>query len=228
MRDSLPEQLYLLGCRLDAERLPDRHRVGLVVRAGALTELLRYGRLTDEYGAPRIRDERPVGDPLLDGILGELLVSGRWSWRRWIDLHWSQTLAAVQERLRADGVITVRRRPLLADRIAVADRQAVELLRRRVVAVLGGAANVPADAASPGVSGEAAAPGPGGEGAHAEVGVTLALAALSGAGELRTVLSRRERWAYRGRIRELIGQVGPPARALRKEIVLLNAARGGA
>ena len=66
--NSLPSMLYLLSIDLDKDQVPDRQKVGYVLRAAALVELDRRGNLTDVDGKVHVARDDATGDPVLDQV----------------------------------------------------------------------------------------------------------------------------------------------------------------
>lgn len=197
--ESLPDRMYLLAYDTEKNRLPWRLELRLVLRAAALTELYLDGRLTDDDGKARIARGGPTGDPLLDELMEQIGAANRpRSWHRWISSR-RGTVRTVRDRLEAGHRIKVERRTILPDRIELRDRRAVKQYTEEVRAAL----RRPAAQAEP---------------------RTAAVLALAARGELRTVLSRRERRHHRKHLRELAVYTGPIADALRKAIQSQRAA----
>jgi hypothetical protein len=201
--ESLPAQMYLLAYDSDKNRLTARSQLGLILRAAALTELYLTDRLTDESGHPRAVDGRPTGDPLLDDLVRQIADHRPRSWHRWIGRQENSTLRAVRDRLEADQVIKVDHRRLLPDKVELRDRHAVQRYADTVRAAL---QRSPARA-------------------DARTASTLALAAR---GEVKTIVSRRERREHRQRLDEFAVYTGPVADALRKAIRTKRAAAASA
>ncbi|MBP2472521.1 hypothetical protein JOF53_001393 [Crossiella equi] len=203
---NLPEQLYLLACDVERGRVPERGKLGRVLRAAALTDLVLRGSLTDDHGRPSVRGVKPTGDQLLDGLCAEISRDKPRKWQAWVQRRPGPALREVQSGLERAGAITVRSRRVLGifpgTAVTVHDPVAREVLRTRVrAAVQEDGALPPAEAA---------------------------LAALAATGELRTVLTGRERRARKQRIRDLAEVAGPAGPALRKAIEALKAAHAAA
>src|SRR6516165_5640308 len=124
--ESLPALLYLLAYDTEKNRMTARSRLGLVLRAAALTDLYLAGRVTDENGKARATgDRRPVGDPLLDEMLQQLAEHQPRSWQGWI-ARGKPAIRTVRTQLEADRCIRVEHRRILADRLELRDRYAVQ------------------------------------------------------------------------------------------------------
>ncbi|MEU8192980.1 GPP34 family phosphoprotein [Microbispora amethystogenes] len=205
---SLPARLYLLGYDARKERVVTNYRSPYLLRAAALTELLLDGRIADERGKVRVVSEEPLGDPVLDDLLRRIAGSRPRSWRHWIDKDGRATVRAVRDELETRRWVRVElRRPFLLvfnrTTVRVRDTRVVKRLATQVSAALNGPVS--------------------------RVGEReAALVVLAAAGELRTVLPRARRKAYKQRIAELGERGGPAAPALRKVIQQLHAASAAA
>src|SRR3982074_1603007 len=69
---SLPALLYLLGIGLENEKVPDRKKLGYVMRAAALIDLVLGAKLADVGGRARVTSEHGTGDAVLDNVLDEI------------------------------------------------------------------------------------------------------------------------------------------------------------
>ncbi|MER6088156.1 GOLPH3/VPS74 family protein [Streptomyces bluensis] len=105
---SLPARLYLLAWDTTRTGLPRAAHLGHLVRAGALTELVQRGLLTDEDGiATPVDPDARTGDPVLDGLLELVEESQPRTWKTWVTLRARVTLDAVPAQLVADGCLRV-------------------------------------------------------------------------------------------------------------------------
>ncbi|RGA04113.1 GPP34 family phosphoprotein [Microbispora triticiradicis] len=205
---SLPARLYLLGYDPRKERVVTNYRFPYLLRAAALTELLLEGRIADERGKVRVVSEQPLGDPVLDDLLHQIAGSRPKPWRHWIDKDGRATVRAVRDELETRRWVRVElRQPFLLvfnrTRVRVRDPRVVKRLTTQVATALNGPVS--------------------------RVGEReAALVALAAAGELRTVLPRARRKAYKQRIAELGERGGPATPALRKVIQQLHAASAAA
>jgi len=200
---SLPARAYLLACDTGRDRLPDRERVALLVRAAGLTDLVLRGLVADDDGRPVLTGPGGTGHLVLDDLLGELSADPHRKWRARVRRGARGTLQSLEAQLDAAGVIKLetsrflglfpRRRPVVRDRTAAAE------LHEQVASALRSDAEVAPDIA--------------------------ALTSLAAAVELRSVLPRRDRRQYKARIAQLEEQAGAAVPALRKVIRELNAAR---
>jgi len=200
---SLPARAYLLACDTARDRLPDRERVALLVRAAALTDLVLRGRITDDGGRPVVSDAGGTGHLVLDDLLAELAADPHRKWRARVRRGARGTLQSLEAQLDAAGVITLRTSRVLGlfprRRPEVRDPATAAALHESVRSALRSAAPVPADVA--------------------------ALTSLAAAVELGSVLSRASRRRHRDRLARLAEQSGAAVPALRKVIRELQAAR---
>jgi hypothetical protein len=206
---SLPAQAYLLACDTGRDRLPDRQRVALLVRAAALTDLVLRGLVVDGDGRPVVTGAGGTGHLVLDDLLGDLAADPHRKWRAWVRRDARATLQSLETQLDAAGTITLktshvlglfpRRRPVVRDRAEAAR------LHEVVAAALRG--DEPVSRVDPGAA---------------------ALTSLAAAVELGAVLPRRERRAHKARLAELEDRAGAAVPALRKVVRELKAARAAA
>src|SRR4051812_27543481 len=101
--DALPYRMYLLAHDEAARGPYDRARTAFLVRAAALVDLTRRGHLTQHQNAARVTGPGPVGDPVLDDVLGEAAASTR-GWRHLARHNRTRTLTAVEDQLAARGL----------------------------------------------------------------------------------------------------------------------------
>ncbi|WP_328617668.1 GPP34 family phosphoprotein [Amycolatopsis sp. NBC_00355] len=206
---SLPAQAYLLACDTGRDRLPDRQRVALLVRAAALTDLVQRGLVVDGDGRPVVTGAAGTGHLVLDDLLGDLAADPHRKWRAWVRRDARATLQSLETQLDAAGTITLktshvlglfpRRRPVVRDHAEAARLHEVVADALRSVE--------PASRVDPGAA---------------------ALTSLAAAVELGTVLSRRDRRHHKARLAELEDVAGAAVPALRKVIRELKAARAAA
>jgi hypothetical protein len=200
--ESLPAQLYLLAYDPRKQRLVTRNQFSYLMRAAALTELLLRGRIADESGKVRAVEGGKLADPVLGDLLGQIAESRPRSWQHWIHKDHRATARAVRDEMESGRWIRVElRRPFLIFSrtfVVVRDTRVVKRISSRVsTALTGPLSRVDTRDA--------------------------ALVALAAAGDLRTVLPRQRRRAYKGRIAELTELGGPAGPALRKVIQQLRA-----
>ena len=191
--ESLPGRMYLLAYDTEKNRITSRSQLGLVLRAAALTELYLTERLADDGGKARVAGGGPIGDPLLDDLVQQIAAHRPRPWHRWIGRQEHGTVRTVREQLEAAHCLKVEHRAILPDRVELRDRRAVKQYADEVRAAL----RRPAARAEP---------------------RTAAVLALAARGEIKTVVSRRDRREHRGRLNELAVYTGPVADALRKAL----------
>lgn len=203
---SLPARAYLLACDTRRDRLPDRERVALLVRAAALTDLVLRGLVTDDGGRPAATGAGGTGHLVLDDLLAEVTADPHRKWRAWVRRGARGTLQSLEAQLDAAGTISLRASKVLGlfprRHIEVRDRAAASALREEVLSALRSDAEVTPEVA--------------------------ALTSLAATVELKTVLPRSERRQHKARIQQLEERAGAAVPALRKVIRELNAARAAA
>jgi hypothetical protein len=205
--DDLACLMYLLAHDEGAEGPYDRSRTALLVRAAALTDLALRGRLREDAGTVTVHGTGPTGSPVLDGVLRDAAGHG---WKHLVRRHRRRTLAEVEDRLAAAGVLalTAPRTRSGARRSTVTDHPAALAVRARVRAALHGDGPVAALPAA-----------------------DAALLALAAAGGVRSVVPRRDRSAHRSRVDACTERLGALAPGLEKAVRALPttmiAARGG-
>jgi hypothetical protein len=203
---SLPAQAYLLACDTGRDRLPDRERVALLVRAAALTDLVLRGLVADDGGRPAVTGTGGTGHLVLDDLLADLAADPHRKWRSWVRRDARATLRTLETQLDAADVLTLRTSRVLGlfprHRPVVHDRAAAARLREVVAAALRG--DEPASRIDPGAA---------------------ALTSLAAAVELSAVVPRRDRRRHRARLAELEDRAGAAVPALRKVVRELRAAR---
>ncbi|APU16650.1 MULTISPECIES: GOLPH3/VPS74 family protein [Actinoalloteichus] len=144
---TLAARLYLLACDVDRERLMHRSRLGLVLRAAALDDLLRRGLLTtDSRGRPAVAGTGRTGDPLFDEVLGAVAAGKPRPWRAWVTERAKAAVGQTGRSLADDGMVrqSSRRALLLfpVRRVRVSHPEVVGELRRRVRRILHGSVRV--------------------------------------------------------------------------------------
>lgn len=213
---SLAAQLYLLTYDPEKERMARATFLGPGLRAAALFELLRDGRVADEGGKVAVRPEvrrragAPAavgaGDPLLTRVAEQLEGSARpRSWAHWIGRDNRGSTLAVRDQLVAGGWLRLEQDVVLGifphTTARARDHRLVRGLLTEVRRALRG---------------------------DTPVGQlpdqTRALAALAVAAELGPVANGREQRAYRERARALAEVLGPVDPALRRVIRIHKAA----
>ncbi|MGC7100026.1 GOLPH3/VPS74 family protein [Amycolatopsis lurida] len=201
---SLPAKAYLLACR--GERVPDRQRVGYLVRAAALTDLLLRDRVADHDGVAGAVPGGSTGDAVLDEVLGQIVESGPRKWRRWVRKDHRRALESVEEQLSEARLIRVERSRFFGRRrITLRNTALVRDLHATVDKTLRGdgpVSRIPREDA--------------------------ALVALVAAVELKGVVSGRDRRRSKARLRELEERGGAAIPALRKVFRELRQVRAAA
>ncbi|HEY3262475.1 MAG TPA: GPP34 family phosphoprotein [Pseudonocardiaceae bacterium] len=196
--ESLPARLFLLAYDPAKGRLTARGRLGFLLRAAALADLLLGGHIEDAGGRPRADARAPLpADPALAAVLDEIGGSRPRSWQHWIRRHGGATRTAVAEQLAAARWIERQPHKVLgvlpSTRIVLCDQAVVGRLGNRVRAALRAGTPV------------------------AEVERRdAAMVALAAAGELSTVLPGPQRREHAQRISAFTEAIGPVVAALRK------------
>ncbi|MFR0355992.1 GOLPH3/VPS74 family protein [Streptomyces sediminimaris] len=171
-----------------------------LVRAGALTELVRRGLLTDEDGIATPADlDTLTGDPVLDGLLELVRESLPHRWRGWVGLHARVTADAVREQLTAGGWLRAEKKRVLGVFPSVEHvlerADAVGVLRQEARGALAGSGEVSGrEAAAAALAAAAGVPGLGPDGDRERfqerVGELVERSGVSGVlGELCTALT---------------------------------------
>jgi hypothetical protein len=191
----LTSQVYLLAYNIDRHKLTCNGYLGYVLRAAALTELLRLGALSDADGKAKPTGVR-VADPVLADVLRDLADAPKLkSWAHWVRRAQTPMFRAVQQRLVDARLISTERYRWLglfpATRVKVRQHRLIRELRSTVSRTLGGGSAHPQEAA---------------------------LTALAAIGEIRIAISRAQARERKQRIEHLAGQAGPALPALRKVI----------
>ncbi|WP_037840522.1 GPP34 family phosphoprotein [Streptomyces sp. NRRL F-6676] len=104
MIDDLACLMYLLAHDEGAEGPYDRSRTALLVRAAALTDLALRGRLREDGGTVTVHGTGSTGSPVLDAVLRDAAGHG---WKHLVRRHRRRTLAEVEDRLAAAGVLSL-------------------------------------------------------------------------------------------------------------------------
>ncbi|WP_166459700.1 GOLPH3/VPS74 family protein [Amycolatopsis pithecellobii] len=203
--ESLPAKMFLLAFDPGRGRLTSRDNLGYLLRASALAELVLNGRLRDEDGKAVADGRVPGPDPVLAGVWNDVGSNPARSWRRWVGRDRGRTFGEVRDQLAEAGVLKTERVRFLGlvphTRITLRDTRAARQVADQVSrAIRGGqaAARVPQDAA--------------------------VLAALAAAGQLRVVLSGRDRRQYKARLDRFAEPVEPVVKALHRVITAKRAA----
>lgn len=196
---TLPEQVYLLAWDPSNQRARGGWRLGLTLRAAALTDLLLAGHLVDAGKKAETGEPAKNLDPVLAEVLSQFTESRPRTWQHWIRKDRRRIVRSVRDQLAEQGTIRVQYRNVLGfipvEGIALRDTRSAKQLTRQVSGAVSG--SQPLSRLDP---------------------YDGALAALAAAGELGTVLTRTQRRKNRKRIRQLDEFTGPVAPALRKAI----------
>ncbi|MFI5704541.1 GPP34 family phosphoprotein [Streptomyces xanthochromogenes] len=208
MTDTLYGRMYLAAYDTDAGAPYDRTRTGFLLRAALLAELACLGRVADTSGEVAVTDTGSTGDPVLDLVLSRVGEHRR-TWKAWVRADRAETLAAVEDRLAALGLVTVAERPAFrrSARRGVTVRHAADVraLQARLTAVLRGTGPVEAYDA-----------------------VVLALGAV---GRVRHLVPAPDARAHQGRLDAMTGRLDAIApglgRAVRGLPTTMVAAQGG-
>jgi Golgi phosphoprotein 3 (GPP34) len=207
--ETLPARLYLMAYDTAKGRLTARGRLGHLLRAAALTDLLLGGHIEDADGRPRANARAPLpADPVLAAVLDDVAQSRARPWRHWIRRHASAANAAVARQLAAEGWIEAEPGRVLgvvpSTRVTLPEPAVVGRLGDRIRAAL--RATTPVSDVEP---------------------RNAALVALAAAGELSTVLPKAQRSEHEERIAALTEAAGPAAAALRTMMHQMDEAPGG-
>ncbi|ONH30604.1 GOLPH3/VPS74 family protein [Pseudofrankia asymbiotica] len=216
--DSLPAQLYLLTYNPEKERMDGcvaSGYLGPALRAAALLELRRRGRILDEAGkvvpgpgaraggrtgAPGGAGATALDDPILTRVLEQVGTSGRQrSWKHWIGKDNRRTTRCARDYLEAGRWVRVDRTRVIGifprTVVTVRDPRTTRALINDVRRALRGP--TPVDRLD---------------------GRDRQLAALGALAEIRVLATGRERRAHKARIGELTASIAPAGHALRKVV----------
>lgn len=217
----LPARLFLLAYDAKKQRLTNWSHLGAVLRAGALAELQFAGHLADENGRVAVIGHRHpahgdpahgdsvLTDPLIAAVLEEVTASGRpRKWQHWVGRRGTAAVKLVREQLAAEHVIRAERRRFLG----IFPYWSVTLRDTR-------ARSRYAESARRALRG--------GEPADRLDRRDAAVVALAANGDLRIVVSGRDRRQFKRRIEALAEQVGPVVKGLRSAIQAAQTAAAG-
>lgn len=206
---TLPEELYLLACDIEKEKLTKRDVIGNVLRAAVLIELTDRGCLVDDDGKARPAGDRRTGDPVLDAALRAIAEDRRpRKWKALVQQQRKQNFQAVEEKLERDRVISIERRTWRYDRIEVKDTALAKRLRAEAVETLTSGRPVEEFSTR-----------------------QAALTALAAVGGLPTVTSGKDRREHKKRIKALTeraGQAGPALKRALDDMQIATAVAVGA
>ncbi len=192
---TLPEELYLLACDMETEKLTKRDVMGNVLRAAVLVELTARGGLTDDGGTARPVGDRRTGDPLLDAALRGIAEDKPRKWKAQVQLQRKHHFKTVEEQLERARLIAIERRTWRYDRIVVKDQALVKRLQAEVGETLTSGRPVKDYSTR-----------------------QAALAALAAAGQFPTVISGKDQRKYKERIKALTERAGEAGPALKKAL----------
>ncbi|MGK4583966.1 GOLPH3/VPS74 family protein [Kitasatospora sp. HPMI-4] len=196
--ETLAGKLYLLAYDPERERLTGRRNLEYLLRAAALTELLRRGLLREDGRTPVAVGTLPAGlDPVLADQWRRIAGGRSHSWQHWVRWPHRRTVRAVREGLAAAGWIDVEEYRVLgvfpAARIALREPR----VRRALEAAVSSALRGPLSRVDPD---------------------DAALVALADAARLHAVLTWRQSREFRSRIQKLAPAAGPVPLALRRAL----------
>jgi hypothetical protein len=204
--DSLPQRIFLLAYDPGKGRVRVGTHLGAMLRAAALADLYLTGHLTDERGRAAIGARRPCHDPLLQALLDEIAGSRRRKWQSWVGRRQRAARSAVRRQLGAGGWVRLEPYRILglfpATKVTIRDPR----VRKELLGRVNDALKKPIGKVDP---------------------ADAALMAIVAAGELKLVLDRRARRAYKRRIKELTELSGPVGSALRKSVQAASSSAGG-
>ncbi|NRQ30976.1 GPP34 family phosphoprotein [Nonomuraea sp. NN258] len=204
--ESLTRSAFLLAFDLRKEKLTQRGRLGYLLRAAALAELLLAGNLSDESGKARARTAPAAAPGSLPAVIwAQISDSPPHSWKRWVRKDHGKAVRVVCDELAAARLVRVERRRILlfpVERITPRKAYLSRRLAERVVRAYRDGRPV----------------------GHLEQDVRV-LAALAAAAGLKTVIpSWLEMRQRQDRIKQLSEPVEPITTALRKSIEAADAA----
>ncbi|GGK72358.1 hypothetical protein Sme01_08270 [Sphaerisporangium melleum] len=203
--ETLPQRLWLLAYDVERKRLTSRWKLGYLIRAGVLAELMLRGHLADATGGPEVRRTAIVDDQVLDAAFQQIANSRRRTWQHWVNKGSGRAVRQVRDQLEAGGWIRVEHRRLLGviplARVTVRDTRVVRRLASTVSTAMRG-----------------------GQPVSRMDDREAALTALAAVVRLRTVMPGSQWRAARKRGDELGDVVAPVPRALHKAIQAAQAA----
>src|SRR5215475_13016042 len=85
--ESLPDQLFVLACDPERERLVRRMEAGYILRAAALVELQLRGNLRDGVGGPVVMGSTTPSEPVLRQVMEEIATSRPRRWGHWVQAN---------------------------------------------------------------------------------------------------------------------------------------------
>ena len=206
--DSIAARVFLLAYDPAKGRLTARSKLGKVVRAAVLVDVLLQGNLVDEDGRARVTNAPAPADPVAAAVLEELRTAGPRRWRHWIDRRGGATVRQVRDELARARLIKVEPRRVLG--IFPADRITLRhpLVRRHLL-----------------------------QSAHDTLRPSrlvsrvdlrdASVVVLASTADLRTVLTKDQRTRHKDRLGQLAVRVGPVVSALKKSLQQSQYSAGG-
>ncbi|MFF4623553.1 GOLPH3/VPS74 family protein [Nonomuraea jabiensis] len=196
--ESPPRSVFLLAFDLRKERPANRRRLGCLLRAAALAELMTSGSLADESGKARAVTAPAAPGRLQAAVWEQIAGSPPRSWESWIRKDHAQAYRLVRDELEAARLVRVERHRVLlfpVERVTPRKPHLSRRLAERVARAVHGSR--PVSRLSPDVR---------------------VLAALVAAARLETVLPGREWRRHQRRVEQLSAPIEPITTALRKNV----------
>jgi hypothetical protein len=204
---SLPASLYLLAYNTRKNELAKKAWLDYLIRGAVLCELIIGGYLVEESRRPRAaangQGARKPADPMLSWVLDELRGDPGLTWRRLLRQDAAQSLAAIEQRLAQQRLISAGPGGSVTGRVTATDPAAIESMQESVRAALTGQVDPAALAAR-----------------------DAALAALAAVVPLPTVISRREARQNAAALAALGDRAAEQTPALRSLIAQMRRTRG--
>ena len=206
--ESLAARMFLLACDSERQRLVARGKVGKVMRAAALVDLVLGGNLVDDGGRARVTNAPVPADPMLTGVLEEMRAAGPRRWRYWVERRPGATVRRVRDELDRARLIKVEPHRILG--IFPADRITIRhpLMRRQLL-----------------------------QAAHDTLRASrlvsrvdlrdASIVVLASTADLRTIVTKEQRIRHKDRLAQLAVRVGPVVPALKKALQQTQYSAGG-
>jgi len=200
--------MFLLACDSERQRLVARGKVGKVMRAAALVDLVLGGNLVDDGGRARVTNAPVPTDPVLTGLLEEMRAAGPRRWRYWVERRPGATVRRVRDELDRARLIKVEPHRILG--IFPADRITIRhpLMRRQLL-----------------------------QAAHDTLRASrlvsrvdlrdASIVVLASTADLRTIVTKEQRIRHKDRLAQLAVRVGPVVPALKKALQQTQYSAGG-
>ncbi|MER7248114.1 GPP34 family phosphoprotein [Kribbella sp. NPDC000426] len=197
--ESLVGRVFLLACDSERGRLVARAKVGKVLRAAALVDLVLAGNLVDDNGKARVTAAPAPGDPVLAAVLEDMRAAGPRRWKHWVERRPGATVRRVRDELDRARLIKVEPHRILG--IVPADRITVRhpLMRRQLL-----------------------------QAAHDTLRASrlvsrvdlrdASIVVLAATADLRTIVTKDQRIRHKDRLAQLAVRIGPVVPALKKSI----------